>query len=161
MIRNTFITDKNGHEYYSGRYGVALGIVIAIEENCSYILASKRGVGANGHNGEWNLPVGFIEFGESGEEAASREVFEETTILIPSSKFCFHSVYCPANSNTIALRYITYLKHKKSIQYKVMNNTGGEPEEVSDIKWIKIEDIDNYKWCYGHDKVIKHLYDQY
>jgi len=42
------------------------------------ILLTLRG--AEPHKGEWCLPGGFIEWGESPEEGAKRELFEETCI---------------------------------------------------------------------------------
>ncbi len=34
------------------------------------------------YNGSWSVPGGHIERGESAEEAAQREVFEETMIMV-------------------------------------------------------------------------------
>lgn len=49
-------------------------VIILNEQN--ELLLQKR------HNGFWGLPGGLMDFGESYEEAAKREVFEETGLIV-------------------------------------------------------------------------------
>jgi hypothetical protein len=34
-----------------------------------------------------------------------------------------------------------------------------EGKEVGEIKWIKMTDIDNYMWAFGHEKRIKEIFE--
>lgn len=43
-----------------------------------YILIARRGKGADGANGLWNIPGGYIDYDETCEIAAARELYEET-----------------------------------------------------------------------------------
>ena len=44
---------------------------------------------------------------------------------------------------------------KENIEDIKLTSKNSEEEEVSSIKWIPIDDIDNYKWAFNHDKIIK------
>lgn len=52
------------------------GIAVAVFNEQGQILLQQR------RNGIWGVPGGFVELGESTEEAGRREVFEETGIEI-------------------------------------------------------------------------------
>ncbi|HFJ9443967.1 MULTISPECIES: NUDIX hydrolase [Bacillus cereus group] len=52
------------------------GVAIAVFNEQGQILLQQR------QNGIWDVPGGFVELGESTEEAGRREVFEETGIEI-------------------------------------------------------------------------------
>jgi len=52
----------------------------------SSVLLCKRGVLSN-FSGHWSIPAGAIEEGESQEEAARRELFEETKIEAGDLRF--------------------------------------------------------------------------
>ena len=52
------------------------GVAIAVFNEQGQILLQQR------QNGIWGVPGGFVELGESTEEAGRREVFEETGIEI-------------------------------------------------------------------------------
>ena len=52
------------------------GVAVAVFNEQGQILLQQR------QNGIWGVPGGFVELGESTEEAGRREVFEETGIEI-------------------------------------------------------------------------------
>jgi len=58
---------------------VGLGVFV-LHPDGQRILVGKR-KGSDGH-GEWALPGGHLEFGESFEECAAREVLEETGLHV-------------------------------------------------------------------------------
>lgn len=61
---------------YVGHKPIILpGSVVIIENEKNEILLQKR------HDGFWGLPGGLMDLGESFEEVAKREVFEETGLV--------------------------------------------------------------------------------
>ena len=61
---------------------VGIGVIVKKEGK---ILLGKR-LNAHGE-GTWSFPGGHLEFGESWEECAKREVMEETNLQITNLKF--------------------------------------------------------------------------
>ncbi|WP_026906388.1 NUDIX hydrolase [Paucisalibacillus globulus] len=55
---------------------ILVGVAVGVINNEGEILLQKR------HDGKWGVPGGFIELGESTEDAGRREVLEETGIEI-------------------------------------------------------------------------------
>lgn len=62
--------------------GVRVGVGVVLFQNSRILLGQRR---ASHGSGCWSLPGGHLEFKESPEDCAKREVFEETGILIDSS----------------------------------------------------------------------------
>ncbi len=80
----------------------------------------------------WCLPGGFIEWGESPEEGAKRELYEETGIT--AEELSLIGVY---DSITGTKRHVLL------IAYMVLN-WDGEPaagDDADEVKWFGIEDI--------------------
>jgi 8-oxo-dGTP diphosphatase len=65
---------KRGKDYI----GVGVGIAVFNDEGKIFI--TKRGQKANNDRGKWEIPGGGIEFGETMQEAAKREIKEENDI---------------------------------------------------------------------------------
>ena len=66
----------------SQRPGVGVGVIVTKGEQ---VLLMKR---QNSHgNGTWSPPGGHLEFGESVEECAIRETYEETGVVIEDVTF--------------------------------------------------------------------------
>lgn len=55
---------------------ILVGTAVAIINENGEFLLQKR------HDGQWGVPGGFLELGESTEDAGRREVFEETGLEI-------------------------------------------------------------------------------
>lgn len=55
---------------------ILVGVAVAVINESGEILLQKR------KEGQWGVPGGFMELGESAEEAGRREVLEETRIEV-------------------------------------------------------------------------------
>ncbi|MDQ7728257.1 NUDIX hydrolase [Halomonas sp. SpR8] len=99
----------------------------AIIEQEGRLLLCQRGIPPR--VGTWTLPAGFMERGESVEEAAYREVWEETginaEILSP------YSIFSVPPTNELYIIYRARLKEWK--------DTPGH--ETLAVKWFNAEDI--------------------
>jgi 8-oxo-dGTP diphosphatase len=80
---------------------------------------------------DWTFPKGKLEPGESEEEAAVREVHEETGLEVELGR---------------ELGYVEYTDPKgrpKTVHYWVMSVNGGEftpNREVSELRWLPLEE---------------------
>lgn len=67
----------------TNRPKVGIGVIV---KDGSRILLMKR---QNSHgSGTWSSPGGHLEYGESFEECAIRETFEETGVTIRNPRYC-------------------------------------------------------------------------
>ena len=78
---------------------------------------------------DWSYPKGKLEEGETFEEAAEREVFEETGLICRLLRFIGHTEYTDRKGRP------------KVVGYWVMSAETGsfEPnEEVNELRWLDI-----------------------
>lgn len=120
-----------------------------------YILANKRGKKTSEFKLKWNLPSGYINWDEDGKEAAIRETFEETGLVVPinSVREIEHSTSPKENRQNIIFRYIAKIDSKELGR----EFSSAIPEEVTECKWIPIRDIDKYDWAFNQDVTIKRI----
>jgi 8-oxo-dGTP pyrophosphatase MutT (NUDIX family) len=67
-------------QYVGHRPIILPGSVVIILNEQNEVLLQKR------HDGNWGLPGGLMDLGESFEEVAKREVFEETGLVVKNLK---------------------------------------------------------------------------
>lgn len=156
--------EHKGVTLWSGRYTAVCGIVIGMrddEPGKRYILANKRGEGCPDYNGLWNLPCGFLEADENGQQGVAREIHEECGILIPWEDFTYYSNETdPAkcNNGNVTLRYLTSVVID---DYDDKDELSGEENEVEDVKWIPLNEYENYEWAFNHKEVIEEIKGKY
>lgn len=63
---------------------VRVGIGVFVFKNGAFLMQKRQG---SHQEGTWALPGGYMEFGESFEETAKREVKEETGMTIKNVRF--------------------------------------------------------------------------
>ncbi len=94
----------------------------------------------------WALPGGFVDYGESLEEAVIREAKEETGLDLGDLKQ-FHTYSKPGRDprfHTISTVYI--------------GRGVGEPKSGSDaanLKVVKIKELKNYNFAFDHKQIIE------
>jgi bis(5'-nucleosidyl)-tetraphosphatase len=89
-------------------------------------------------NGEhWGFPKGHVEQGESEEETAIREVYEETGIKIKITTGFIHRMkYSPKVGTVKEVVYFIGASRDKEVKC--------QESEIEDFKWLKLRDaVDN------------------
>ena len=86
-----------------------------------------------------------------------REIFEECGLTLAPSCFSLFNVETDpltCNNGNVTIRYIMnrIVLELPKLKYE---NINGEENEVESVKWINIKEIDNYKWAFNHDVLIK------
>lgn len=156
-MNNFQVTDKDsGKKYWISRSMAVTGLIVNYKHSYKgivYILANKRGKGTPDFQGYWNLPCGYVDFHETTKEAVSREVWEECGFPTTASQFNLLDINdCPSENNqNITIRYGL----KCSTNLDDLQTKGGEINEVEEIKWIRIDQIDQYEWAFNHKAVIQ------
>ena len=150
-----FEFEYEGKKYWYSRSICAVALLFATDYTGKwYVLANKRGLD---EKHKWNCPTGYLDFGETIVECAAREVYEETGLKI--SPDVLHLVFINDNpkeaKQNVAFRYVGLLNEKVEDLSKQLNSSHSEKNEVEDIKFIPVEDIDKYEWAFNHNNLIK------
>jgi 8-oxo-dGTP pyrophosphatase MutT (NUDIX family) len=94
---------------------------------------------------DWTFPKGKLEAGESDEEAAVREVCEETGFA------------CTLGEELATVRYVDARGRRKRVRYWIMTIVGGDATvpnaEVDDLRWLSPEDATRLL-TYAHDQAL-------
>ena len=140
-----FPIEKDGVTYWISRSVAAVAYVYTFIGENLCVLANKRGPGCPGKVGLWNCPSGFVDYDETVEDAAVREVWEETGVKIYKEDLRLIEIDSDINRDdqNILVRYRCFLRPEES---KETTDEHSEPNEVSEIKWIPVKDINDYEW---------------
>lgn len=121
---------KRGKDYI----GVAVGIAVFNDEGKIFI--TKRGQGATNDRGKWEIPGGAVEFGETREEAAKREIKEENDIdieIISELQTTDH-LLPEEGQHWVATTYVC--RHVGSSPRII------EPDKCEEIGWFTMEEAE-------------------
>ena len=101
------------------------------------------------------VPCGYINWGETAPEACSREVFEETGLIISPDRWKLAGVNSDPNANrqNISIHYCILLEDNESENCSISDNRGGEKDEVDKLEWVKVANLPK-DFCFEHDKFI-------
>ena len=136
-----FAVERNGKVYYVSRSVAVSLCVFCIDKMGRWcILANQRGPSTSGA-GLWNVPSGFLDYGETAEDAAKRETWEETGVRIPDGthiRLLGTNTGRFSGSQNISMAFTCVLDG--TVDDYPVSADHCEPGEVSDIKWIPIMD---------------------
>ena len=140
--------------WYSRSVAVTLLAFAKDKEGKLYVLANKRGKGCPDYNGFWNLESGYLDFNSTGEDHAVRECKEETGIDVNPQDLEMIGVSTSPTENkqNVSIRYRTILP--KTIDEYTFDLSNMEKDEVEDVKFIPIDEVENYEWAFNHKNII-------
>lgn len=170
-MKNFQITAKeDGKKYWISRAMATRSEVIVRDNEQLYLLINKRGPGTPDFQGCWNITCGYLEYDVTLEENASKELLEETSVHIHSSKWKLQHIESDperGNRQNVTAVYRVVLTMDEFNQSKALGCTlqtdGGEENEVSDV-WLMpltMENINSIEWAFNHKETAINILQQY
>lgn len=164
-MKNYQIEDKSGMKFWISRSMAVAAFIFCqgdLDETKGpeevFILAVKRGKGSSTFPGLWCAPCGYVERDETIPEACIREVFEETNLVLGVSDLSLLNIDDDPKSfnQDVTFEFASVVSTEISLMASV--GTGGEKDEIEEVKWIRCSELDQYEWAFGHDEIIKNLF---
>lgn len=139
-----FPIEYEGKTYWMSRSIAAVCYVYTMVKGQLCVLANKRGPGVD-KTGKWNCPSGFLDYDETLEECACREVFEETGVTIHPDQLELKEVdsNVTRKAQNVLVRYSTFLMNASKIR---LTNENAEENEVTEVEWIPVTKVNDYEW---------------
>ena len=105
-----------------------------VENDEGKVLMIQRGYG--GKKGKWSLPGGFVDRGETRRRAASREVREETGIIVKIT----HRLFSGREGGTSVY-----------VGKRVGGRLRFQRKECLDVQWRDLDRIEEFELAFGGD----------
>ena len=115
--------------------GVSASFII--HDGSGRILLQKRGANARDENGNWDVGGGAIEFGESINEAVTREIKEE--LCVEPLDVRFLTVYDAFRTHNGKKTHWIAIMHAVKVDPKEVKI--GEPEKIEEIDWFTSDSL--------------------
>ena len=150
----------NDKEFWISRSVSVEGFIFTQDQGLR-VPANKRGSACPNEVGKWNCPCGYLDYDETAEQACCREIKEETDLTINPSQLGFLWVDSIPRGKRQNVS-IAYWSYKDSYSYQTITGAFADKNEVEDVLWIGVDELNKYDWAFEHNYAImrvclKHL----
>ncbi len=132
-------------------YGPRLGKEGQIRVGCSAIIFNHEGkflLTRRADNGQWCLPSGGLEPGESVEEAGIREVFEETGLNVRIKRLI--GIYSNRDQLVIYEDGAKFQIVALHFEAEIIDGNPGLSDETTDFGYFSINQLDEMDLIHSH-----------
>lgn len=142
--------NKTLFSYEYARPAVTVDIVCLyspiFNDMATEVLLIKRG--GNPYKGHYALPGGFMEIGETLDDAAKRELLEETGLVVTDLMKCgvYDDVYRDTRSRVISVSYFAYFSQK------IVAKAG---DDAAEVIWMPVEEAKRLVLSFDHNQMLK------
>lgn len=157
-----FPIECNGKIVWRSRSVAVVGFIYYEDGDKVFILANKRGSGTPDFQHCWNVTCGYLDYNEDGQQGTARELYEEVGFIIdPKLLKLLYVNSDPQDSNrqNISLRHGCILSKEEALAIRFTTEKS-EENEVEGIKWISLDELDNYQWAFNQRKLIEPMYEK-
>ena len=161
MKENFKIIDKEtGKEYWISR---SMAVVTIVQKGSDFLF-QRRGIGCPDNIGKLCCSCGYLNWGETLKQAAIRELYEETGLLIQEKDINLWKIMDNPDRDAkenVSFRFVAKIPEDTSVYLSTdTKSRGGEKDEVSEFVWLNKEAIskmDPSEFAFDHDKMILEL----
>ena len=168
MKENWIVTaQEDGKQYWISRAMAVCALIGAVNpKNGKYcFLVEKRGPGCPDFIGAYCNPCGYLNWDETLAQACTRELYEETGLDLRGKEDLLKiwKIKDSPEDNVrqnVTVRFRIIIPYEELTQRELSYATeerGGEKDEVSELKVISEDEIDNYTWAWNHGELLKEL----
>lgn len=155
---NNFPVEHEGKTYWVSRSMAVSCFVFSPIGGKWCVLANQRGEGTPDFQGYWNAPCGYLDYDETTEQAAIREVYEETGVKLNRVTFWGYEDNPKANRQNVTFRFYSIIHDTQPTNVSLSTEAfGGEENEVKAVSWIPVDHINDFEWAFGHDNLINEI----
>jgi ADP-ribose pyrophosphatase YjhB (NUDIX family) len=118
-------------------------VAVLIVRDARMLLLARRAVDPG--KGKWDIPGGFIDRGESAEQAVAREIEEETSLKVTSVKYLgsVPDEYGDSNAPTLNLAFIVEVSEGKPTPQ----------DDVASLEWVPLDKLPpESEMAFAHQK---------
>jgi 8-oxo-dGTP diphosphatase len=120
-----------------------------IEDDAGRVLLLQRANTAWGQ-GDWCLPGGKVDYGQTVEAALAREIGEETGLRLREAAFLFFQDSLPASPG--AMHCLNFYFHCRVDGSLRLN------DESSDQAWLGPDELAGYRIVFGNDEALRRYF---
>lgn len=128
-------------------------VVRLIVTNSTGRILILRRDNTNHSKGEWCLPGGKIDYGQTVEQAAMKELFEETSLEVDAIHFLFYQDSLPLGPGEM---HCINLYFKCEVHGDLSLNA-----ESSEHAWIDNNDLDKYCLAFMNDNGVQKYWNDF
>jgi ADP-ribose pyrophosphatase YjhB (NUDIX family) len=140
------------NEYWISRSVSVEGFIFTLD-NGIRVLANKRGKGCPNNVGKWNCPCGYLDYDETLKKACCREIKEETNLTVSPSLLNFFTIDSTPKGKSQNIS-VSYWSYRPGYAGQTITGEAAEPDEVDDVEWISLDELDKYDWAFEHNYTI-------
>ncbi|RLF56675.1 MAG: hypothetical protein DRN27_09240, partial [Thermoplasmata archaeon] len=154
-------------DYWISRAPAVVGIIFTLGlEGGVRVLVIKRSKNMREEPLKFGAPSGYLDWDETGFEAITREVFEETSLYLPdyspflmynNNKQPFYVQSDPTKdkNQNVSLTYVMVYNFKDSPDFFPEEIEKYTDRETAKVEWLNLNNFyntDNREWAFNHDE---------
>jgi 8-oxo-dGTP pyrophosphatase MutT (NUDIX family) len=163
MRRENKLYETEDGPIYHSRSVAVVHLIMVVSTHDPRILLTKRSMLMADEPGKWCIPCGYLDWDETVEEAAKREIKEETGVDLESftdDQKITDTLLVGINSSPKSNRQNVSMRYLTILDVEELPGTTLNPE-VSEIMWVSPNQLHLLKegFAFNHQVVIQEMLD--
>ncbi len=109
------------------------------------------------HKGEWAIPGGKLQWGETLQQGAEREILEETGITIEAGELLYHFEHIvSAETGAPEFHYVVL-----DLAGRYISGSPLAADDAADARWVSLDDLESVNLNMTTQQALNRLFPEY